>query len=299
MILKDLLLKSNLPIRELTDEELSKQKETLLEIYKDIKFACEKEELNVMLCGGSCLGAVRHKGFIPWDDDMDLAMLRRDYEKLPSALEKAFPGKYRIEVPRFSDKYEQSFMKVLRKGTFLRTVFDYPEEKPEIYIDVFPLDNIPNSKFLRLVHAFLSTSYIFVGLCVKLFQRKDCPYSKAVCSTKEGRKTLRKRFWIGKLFSRKSYFYWYKKADDFSRKYESKNTSAVTITAGRAHYFGEILNKTDIFPLEDCDFESTKGKIYHNYKKYLANLYGDYMRIPPVEKREKHFIVDIDFGEEK
>ena len=87
MNLTGLLLHSSLPVRELSESESSQLKRTLLEMYRDISFACEKEGLTLFLGGGSCLGAVRHKGFIPWDDDLDLNMLRMDYDMFPAALE--------------------------------------------------------------------------------------------------------------------------------------------------------------------------------------------------------------------
>ena len=66
---------------------------------------------------------------------------------------------------------------------------------------------------------------------------------------------------------------------------------------GRCHYFGEIQKLTDIIPYSECEFEGIKAKICGNYNKYLSALYGNYMQLPPMEKREKHFIIDIDFGE--
>ena len=185
MNLTELLLKSNIPIHELSEEESKKLKKTLLEMFKDINYACEQENLTVMLGGGSCLGAVRHKGFIPWDDDLDLNMLRSDYDKFPEALEKYFPNKYNLVGPNVSKKFALPFIKIEKKGTYIKTVYEYENEFPAIGIDLFPLENIPNSKVRRLIHGLWNNFYQYIAICVKLWQRRDCLVTKLLLSTKE------------------------------------------------------------------------------------------------------------------
>lgn len=297
MNLTELLLQSDIPLRELKEDEAQKLKTTLLGMFLDIQEACEKEGLSVMLGGGSCLGAVRHKGFIPWDDDLDLNMLRSDYDKFPAALEKHFPGKYNLVGPGVSENYNLPFIKIEKKGTVIKTVYEFSEENPAIGIDLFPLENVPNGKIARLWHGFWNNFYQFVGVCTKLYQRRNCPVTKLLTSTKEGKKFMSKRLFIGRLFSYKSYQKWYEKCDKVAKKYSKKETKYITVPTGRAHYFGEIQNRDDIVPPAECTFEGHKAFICKNYDKYLSSLYGDYMQIPPVDKREKHFIVDLNFGE--
>lgn len=295
MRLTDLLLKSKLPVRELTDEESNQLKNTMLEMYKDILVVCKKYNLIAFLGGGSCLGAIRHKGYIPWDDDLDLLMLRNDYDKLPKALLSEFPGKYEIIGHGSSEKFEYPFIKILKKGTLLRTIYDYPEEKPMVWVDVFPVENIPDNRIKRFIHGIRCNFFMYMALCTKLYQRRTCPFSKLLLSTKDGKRQLYFRFFIGKLFCFKPYQKWYEKFDRIAKKYMNKKTNFTAIPTGRKHYFGEIFEKSDILPTADCEFEGVKSVIYGNYKKYLSNLYGDYMQIPPEDKREKHFIVEIKF----
>ncbi len=297
MNLTELLLHSNLPIRELSEDEALKLKKTLLEMYKDISYACEKENLTVFLGGGSCLGAVRHKGFIPWDDDLDLNMLRTDYDKFPAALEKYFPDKYNLRGPGVSEDYSLPFIKIEKKGTLLKTVYEFEDENPAIGIDLFPLENIPDNKLSRAIFGFRNNLLQYIGVCVKLYSRRECPVTKLLCSTKEGKKSLKRRFLVGKIFSYRSYKDWYQKCDEFAQKYKNKKTKDITCPTGRCHFFGEILQIENVFPPAECNFEGFAAKIYANYDKYLTALYGDYMQIPSPEKREKHFIVGIDFGE--
>lgn len=297
MNLTELLLKSNIPIHELSENESKSLKKTFLEMFKDIKYACEQENLTVMLGGGSCLGAVRHKGFIPWDDDLDLNMLRSDYDKFPEALEKYFPNKYNLVGPNVSENFTLPFIKIEKKGTYIKTVYEYENEFPAIGIDLFPLENIPNNKVKRLIHGFWNNFYQYIAVCVKLWQRRGCLVTNLLLSTKEGKKSLRNRFLIGKLFSFKSYQDWYKCCDKVAKKYKNKKTKFITVPTGRCHYFGEIQKLIDIIPSSECEFEGIKAKICGNYNKYLSALYGNYMQLPPMEKREKHFIIDVDFGE--
>lgn len=296
MNLTDLLLHSNLPIRELSENEATKLKKTLLEMFKDISNVCEKENLTVFLGGGSCLGAVRHKGFIPWDDDLDLNMLRKDYDKFPVALEKYFPGKYFLRGPGVSEDYSLPFIKIERLGTLLKTVYEFENEKPAIGIDLFPLENIPDNKVSRFIFGLRNNLLQYISVCVKLYCRRECPVTKLLCSTKEGKNALKPRFLIGKFFSYRSYKNWYKKCDKLAQKYKNKTTKDITCPTGRGHFFGEILHVENIFPPAECSFEGESAKIYGNYNTYLSNLYGDYMEVPPPEKREKHFIIEIDFG---
>lgn len=296
MSLTSLLLNSTLPIRELTKEESLGLKKILLEMYKDISYVCDKEGLIVMLGGGSCLGAVRHKGFIPWDDDLDLNMLRADYDKFPEALEKHFPRKYILRGPGVSDDFILPFFKIEKRGTVLKTIYELKNEEPAIGIDLFPIENVPNGKISRLFFGIMNNFYQYVSVCVKLYSRKDCPVTQLLYSTKEGKKTIGWRLFVGRCFSFKDYRYWFSKSDAFAQKYKNKSTLYLTCPTGRKHFFGELLKKSDVEPVFDCSFEGLPAKIYGNYDKYLSSLYGDYMQIPPVEKREKHFIVDISFG---
>ena len=296
MRLTEIILHSNLPVRELSEAESSKLKRTLLEMYKDIAFACEKEGLTVFLGGGSCLGAVRHKGFIPWDDDIDLNMLRADYDRFPAALKKHFPEKYDLRGPGLSEDYFYQFIKIEKRGTLLKTIYDFEDEKPQVGIDLFPIENIPDNKLSRLVFGFRNNLLNYIGLCVKLYLRRDCPFAKLIYSTKEGKKSLRRRFFMGQLFSFRNYKKWYEKGDRLAQKYKNRKTKCTSCPTGRKHFFGEILELADIFPPSDCIFEGVPSKIYGGHVKYLSALFGNYMQLPPPEKREKHFIVDMDLG---
>ena len=297
MNLTELLLQSKYPFRELTEQESSSLKLTLLGILKDIIEICQQNNLTVMLVGGSALGAVRHNGFIPWDDDIDVAMPRLDYNRFPSLLVKSFPDKYECLGAGFSDNPELGFIKVQKKGTLLRTVHETEDEKPSIAIDIFPIENVPNNKILRFFHGCSVNVLLYISVCVKLYEKRNCPLTQVLLSDKQGRKSLKRRLFFGKLFG---LFFkssrWYKWSNKKAQKYQNYNTKQVSIPTGRRHYFGEIQERTVFFPPVKHNFEGIESCIPNNSDKYLSALYGDYMQIPPVEKREKHFILEINFS---
>lgn len=298
MRLTQILLNSGLPIRELTSEENRKLKETLLEICKDVYAVCEKNNFTLMLGGGTCLGAVRHKGFIPWDDDMDLNMFRNEYNLLPAALEEMFPGKYELIGGGYKGDYRVPFVKIGKKGTLLKTIYEIDNERPCIYVDLFPIENIPRNTFIRLIHGVACDVVYFIAICAKLYQRRNCMFTEFICNSKKTYKKIKLRFLVGKLFNGKSYMDWYRKFDLISKKYSSLKTEYTSIPTGRKHYFGEIQKKDDILPVIKCLFQDIEANICRNYTKYLTSLYGDdYMTLPPENERECHFIVSIDFGE--
>ena len=297
MTLVELLLQSNYPFRELSADESKKLKGVLLEIYSDIIEVCEKNNLSVMLVGGSALGAVRHNGYIPWDDDLDIAMPRCDYNNLPSLLTQMFPEKYDCTGAGFSEKPELGFIKVQKKGTLLKTLNESDEENPCIAIDVFPIEKVPNNRLIRFFHGFIVNILLYVSVCVKLYEKKESPFTQILLSDEQGKKSLKKRLRFGHFFSLIHHYpVWYNKCDKKVQKYANKETKLVSIPTGRGHYFGEIQPRSVFFPPVKHDFEGIESNIPNNYDKYLSALYGDYMQIPPVEKREKHFIVEIDFG---
>ena len=286
------MLKSKYPIRELTDLERVTLKQTLLEIYKDILYVCTENNIVCFLGGGSCLGAVRHNGFIPWDDDLDLLLFRHDYEKLPSLLNKYYGDKYAIIGPHYIRNNPFNFIKVEKKGTLIRTLFDDETDTFGIAIDIFPIDSIPSNRLSNLIHGIILNSIFYIAICTKLYQ-KPTMADKVLFDTKEGKKKLLFRKIVGFLFSWFHYSKWMLIGDKIaSKSYKSEVTA---IPSGRLHYFGEIHNLQVYFPPIKKSFEGIESFIPNDYDKYLSALYGDYMQIPPPEKREKHFIVDIKF----
>ena len=156
-IMNNLALKSNC-LMEVDQDMRNHLQDVLVEMMQDIHNVCIKREIGYALVGGSCLGAVRHQGFIPWDDDIDISMLREDWEKFRSCFDEELGEKYVMEAPQYGNKdCKTTWAKVYKKKTVLQEIMDVdtPYEQG-IFIDIFFYENVSNNKIIRKIDACLS-----------------------------------------------------------------------------------------------------------------------------------------------
>lgn len=270
---------SNLHIVE--GEELKKLQQLLLDIYLDIQSFCINHGITCMLLGGSALGSVRHKGFIPWDDDMDIGMTRSDFEKFKILFKDNLGKKYILNCPNYEGVPTNRFPKVLKKGTKFVESGDIDDDRACVKIDIFILENIPNCYLLRLIKGLCCTFLMYAGGHVLSYEQK-----------KYRKEKLGKREIIGKLFSFISSKKWFDLFDKTCRC-NNENSRLMGFPSGRKHYFGEILNRGVFLPVSEGVFEGYKIFLPCNVSCYLNNLYGNYMTIPSEDKREKHYVEKI------
>lgn len=276
---------------EIDDETRHKLQVIIKDIFLDIKCVCEKYDLGVFLVGGSALGAVRHRGFIPWDDDLDIGMIRSDYEKFKEVFKNELGSKYILNAPNYFGKAKERFAKVMKRGTVLQEIIDVDDlERCGVFVDIFVLDNVPDNFILRKIKGYYCNCLEFIAGQVRLVECMNENLKKMLKRT--GMVNYVIKFMIGKMFSFRRAYKWFNTIDK-AVQYNDESTRFLTIATGRKHYFGEMLIRDELFPLKTNVFEGTKVSVFHNEDYYLSNLYGDYMKIPPKDKREKHFVKQI------
>lgn len=277
-------------LKPISPEDARALKTLLLEMLQDITALCEKHNLIYMLGGGSCLGAVRHQGYIPWDDDLDIMMPRLSYEKLIHLLSmNALGSNYEYDAPNPKFDCKNPFLKIYRKGTLNVEIMGESAPGPKgIYIDVFPMDYAPKNLLYRSLKGFLSDLLQAVCSSVLYTEYPSLLYKEFMRQSAEGSKRYQQRMLLGKLLGiipHRKWVWWFDRLNCSKR-----NTGFITIPTGRKHYMGEVHAITVFLPTKKGIFEGMKVNLPADTDTYLNGLYGDYMCIPPEEKRERHFV---------
>lgn len=266
-----------------SDEEKKKWNDILIGCLRKLMEICKEHNLTYFCLGGTVIGAVRHGGMIPWDDDIDIAMPRPDYDRFLQLCKSIDLGHYELATPEMKG-YPFFFAKFCDKNTSLIELENVPCLYG-IYIDIFPIDGTApdRTEATRLMRKFKRCSnkidatiahlslreYLSLALQPKHWGRMAFQTAAFLF----GRETIRKRL-INKLNAIAS-------AHDFS-------TAVNIANYGGAWAEKEIHPKEWILPLTQKSFEGIDVNIPGNYHDYLTQMYGDYMQLPPIEKRISH-----------
>ena len=267
--------------------------QVLLDMYIDIYKVCQKYGIIPFLAAGSALGAVRHKGFIPWDDDLDIAMTRQDYEIFRGIFRRELGKKYILNAPNYSANPKARFPKVMKRGTICRTMEDYSAPgQCGIFIDIFIIENIPANPVIRNVKGIFCNALEFLASQVSLMEHYEEGSKKLLEIEGGGVAVIRKM--AGTVFGFVSSGAWYIGIDKAIRW--NRETGYMGFPTGRRHYLGEIFEKDVIMPPRYIGFCGIQVPVFNRVEEYLENLFGkDYMQEPPADQREKHFFVELDF----
>ncbi len=266
----------------------------LRRMLSDVDEVCKKEKIRYSLGGGSALGAVRHKGMIPWDDDIDVNMLREDLERFLAAFEKQFENRYWIHRPETTHNYPKLFVQIRLKGTVLRELEDLIDDEAGIPLDVFPVENTYDNVILRCWHGMLCMGMKFLLSCRKTYEEKD-NLLRLVANDKAGRQGVAVKGWIGKWISFLSLDKWTQLTINCC-KLCKRPGKYVTIPSGRKQFFGEISERKRYENTCLVPFDGQEFQLIEDSAEYLKQIYGpNYLSIPSEEQREHHAVLEIKF----
>ena len=267
-------------------ENLEHLHEVLLEILDEITRICDKHNIKYFLTGGTLLGAIRHEGYIPWDDDLDIGMLRNDYEKFLQICKNELSDKYIVDNKNTNPKYYLNFTKIRKKNTIMEQNFQNNYTGPKgIWVDIFPFDDAVSGNPKDIKHQAIITKTIF-----RVLHYKNGFFL--------GHKSWLKKI-IGILFKIIPNKWLLDYQEKVMKRKNNKNYEYMVALSssqeGIKGYNKELLPKSVYFPLKKGQFE---GKIYsipNNPHIILTRLYGDYMKLLPEEKRVTHNPVRLEF----
>ena len=252
-----------------------------IEIMDEFDRVCKKNNLTYYMVGGTLLGAVRHGGFIPWDDDVDLAMPRRDYNKLLEIADREFSDRFFLQTLYNDPGYENRFAKIRMNNTlFVEESLVNTKRHHGIYIDIWPLDEgRENFGFIQRKRKALLT------LITWYVKKRGNPDAKVHCRTL-ARKVM---FALLKPFSKETLM----RFVEFLMR--GKGDCYVN-WASQYGFVKQTMKKTVYDPPVKLKFEDKEYFAPREYEFFLRRIYGEnYMQLPPVEKRVTHNPVRLSF----
>ncbi len=270
---------------EYEPETLKKVQEVSIEVLEEFKRICKENNLTYFTLFGSAIGAVRHGGFIPWDDDLDVGMLRGDFEKFLTIAENLGEESKCELMSVLVDKENSSTVtKFQKKGTkFIGYYAKGLKANVGIAIDVFPIDVVPEDYKLRAKQA--RKAFFYEKL---MFLRKNPKPNLPLTGIKKViAQIICYIAWAGLNVFHISSVWLYKKFDAVLKMYSDSDSKYVSclIAPVKKDYYWE---KDTMLPVVEVPFENTTCSLPGNNHEILTKTYGDYMQIPPVEKRVNH-----------
>ena len=249
-----------------------------LEGLKELKRMCDKHDLKYYLVAGTLLGAVRHHGFIPWDDDVDVAMPRADYDRLAKIARKELGDGFFYQTDRTDKHSPFAFAKLRREGTDVREhLLSQVDMHNGCYVDIFPLDYCPSNE--KRARCFFKLTTLFnSAMLAKVSDDFVCGYEKKIARIAFSIAVKLPRWAL--IFLRNAVRIYYTAT--------SKKSIICTVSGSygypRESYIAEWFSES-----VELEFEGDRFTAPKEYDKALTHMYGDYMTPPPDDERRGHF----------
>lgn len=280
-------------MREYDEATLKRLQSVELNILKDFIYLCRKYNLTWFSFAGTAIGALRHKGFIPWDDDIDVCLPRKDYETFLRVADEEFGEKYYIMNAEVNEHYPLTTTRWMVKGTKFREEALKDIDCPlGIFLDIYPFDYVSDDEKEYRRQAFTAWfwSKILILRCVPqpviAGSGWKVSLAKAVCRFGHGALRL---FGV----SRRRLYERCKKA---MMRYDGEKTGRLSYLCDTNRFWNTI-RVEDLYPLRQEPFEDVMVNFPCHIEKMLEQMWPDFMTLPPVEKRKNHYPYELEFGD--
>lgn len=279
-------------MRTYDTETLKHLQQVELMILKDFVDTCEVNNIRYFGFGGTAIGALRHKGFIPWDDDIDVCLPAEDFNKLLDIYDKEWSEKYSIMNTERDINYPFPTTRIMLKGTqFCEEALAPLPLDLGIFLDVYCFDNVSDDEKEYQKQAFDAWFWSHMRILV------DVPRPVILADGIKG-KLLKAAVTMGRGVCKLLHLSTQKM---YEREQEARNRFAHVKTKRIAYLhdtdrFVNTYPVDEVFPVDKLDFDGIQVAFPNQNDKFLRMLYGDYMQMPPVEKRKNHYPARLDFG---
>lgn len=270
------------------NSELRKLQLTILDIIKLFAQICEKHHLRYFMVGGTMLGAIRHKGFIPWDDDVDMGMPRPDYEKFLKIVKKELPQGYSFLNYKSNKEYKRYFSRIVNNNVEIYNASNTKEIVENAWLDIFPYDGMPKSKLGQKVHFWYTTGW-------RLLYHMSC-FDELVNLNRPGRPGYQQAIinflHVTKLGHNLNTKKLMRRIEKNLCKYDYDKSDTLVSFFG-AYMTKEIIDKSLLGKLTYYQFEDTKFLGAQHYDAFLTHFYGNWKKPPSDTQKDKHNIKKI------
>lgn len=260
--------------------------EVEIDILRQIDGICKKYEIEYFAIGGTVLGAVRHQGFIPWDDDIDIAMPRKDYEKFLRVAQDELPKGYFVQNYFTEPNTPFYFTKIRKDNTlFVEYYLRGCKIHQGIFVDIFPFDAVPKNKWVRKIH---------FRICRALYQLFLAKSLTTACSSRfkqqdNYKSYLRKIAHALLFFFPKSWLF--NALNHCVQIFNNRSTEEIS------HIVRKRLRVSlkELYPIQYLPFSGFQMPVPNDYDAYLKAQFGEYDILPPEEKRYGHLPYRVEF----